>query len=167
MTWLIEQADEDPNWFLRYLTKKGRRRIINDPINGRPYMYRYHLFKNKNEDDEQTGFNIFLHKIVQSDGRHLHDHPWNYATLILKGGYWENTPTGKFWRGPGSIRFNRAKNLHFIRLGSNNVEGRVEEIPCTTLFIRFKKKQDWGFLVNGSWIDSKIYFAGKYYLIEG
>ena len=156
---------EDSNRFLKWMTKIGRRRVITDPLSGKLYMLRYFLLnKNKNEDNEQTKFNIFIHKIFMSDTRHLHNHPWNYITVILSGGYWEHTDKGVFWRGPGSIRFNSAKNLHFLRLGSRNVEGRVEEIPCTTLFIRFKKKQNWGFIVDNQFIDSKVYFAGKFFL---
>lgn len=31
---------------------------------------------------------VFLHCILRPDeDRHLHDHPWNFATLVLKGGY--------------------------------------------------------------------------------
>ena len=46
-------------------------------------------------------FNIFLHKILKSDLGDLHDHYWSYFTIILKGGYWETTENGRFWRGPG------------------------------------------------------------------
>lgn len=119
-------------------------------------MYRYHLFKNKNEDDEQTGFNIFLHKIVQSDGRHLHDHPWNYATLILKGGYTEYTPKGSKVKSPGFFLFRRAKSLHRLVLLNN--------APCWTVFFRFKPKRKWGFIVNDIWIDRRTYHNGKYFL---
>lgn len=156
MGWLIETHEEESHWFLKWLTKKGRRRIINDPVNGRPYMYRYHIFKNKNEDDQQTGFNIFIHKIVQSDGRHLHDHPWNYITVILKGGYKEYTPLGVYNQSPGHVLFRRAKSLHRLELYHNE--------PCWTLFVRFKQKRKWGFIVNGQWIDCKTYHNAKYFL---
>lgn len=154
--WSLEIDPEETSTLLKFLTDKKRRRVILDPITNKLYMLRYFLLnKNKNEENDQTKFNIFLHKIMLSDTRHFHDHPWNYITIILKGGYWENTPTGKFWRGPGSIRFNRAKNLHYLELKN--------ETPCMTLFIRFKARRQWGFIVDNQWIHNKLYFAGKYF----
>ena len=43
-------------------------------------------------------FNILVHKILKSDLGDLHDHYWSYVTIILKGGYWETTENGTFWR---------------------------------------------------------------------
>ena len=80
----------------------GRHRIINDRIDMKPYLERYYLFL---KDRDTFPFNIFLHKFIKSDPDDLHDHPWNYRTLILLGGYWEYTEKGKFWRGPLSYRF--------------------------------------------------------------
>lgn len=35
-------------------------------------------------------FGVFIHKMSAPDpGVHLHDHPWTFLTLILKGGYVE------------------------------------------------------------------------------
>lgn len=149
---------EDSNKFLRWLTKKGRRRIINDPMNGRPYMFRYYIANKNRADDDPANpiFNLFYHKIVQNDPRHLHDHPWWYLTVILKGGYYEITPKGEKWHGPGSVLFRKAKSLHRLVLKDNQ--------PCHTLFFRFKRLRDWGFIVNNMWIAHKLYFSGRYYL---
>ena len=43
----------------------------------------------------------------------------NYATLILKGGYWEHTPEGKFWRGPGHFRYRKSDDLHRLELAKD------------------------------------------------
>ena len=62
---------------------KGRHRIIYDRLSNEPYLERYYLlFK----DRKWFPFNIFIHKILKSDLDDLHDHPWPYFTLILKGG---------------------------------------------------------------------------------
>jgi hypothetical protein len=37
---------------------------------------------------------VKLHHILRSDDdRDLHDHPWSFLSIVLKGGYWEHTPT--------------------------------------------------------------------------
>lgn len=54
--------------------------------NGKPYLFRYFIWKPENKNLGR----IYLHNIVQSDdSRALHDHPWRFTSLILKGGYWE------------------------------------------------------------------------------
>jgi len=88
-------------------------------------------------------FNIFLHQFMRSDDPVFHDHPWKYFTIILRGGYWEHTPNGKFWRGPGHFRFNNG-DYHWIEC--------PEPGKTWTLFFRGRKKKEWGFLVDGQWI---------------
>jgi len=70
----------------------GRKRTIYDRDGKVPYLIRYYVFlKNR----KHFPFNITLHKVLVGDEPTLHDHPWNYATLILKGGYWEHIPLKK------------------------------------------------------------------------
>ena len=95
------------------LEKVGRKRIITDRTDEEPYLERYYLFF---KDRETFPFNIFIHKFLKSDPDDLHDHPWGFRTLILKGGYWEHTEEGKFWRHPGYIGFRSANNLHRVDL---------------------------------------------------
>lgn len=52
--------------------------------NGEPYLIRYTLFKCK-------WFTIKIHHVLISDPAELHDHPWNYISFILWGGYYEET----------------------------------------------------------------------------
>ena len=136
---------------LQLLEKIGRKRIILDRVGNQPYLTRYYLFL---KDRKRFPFNIFLHNFHQSDPDDLHDHPWPYATLILKGGYWEYTPQGKFWRGPGHFRFNSPKSLHRIELDKN-----VKS--CWTLFFPGPQKRDWGFVKKGKWIQHAKYFAQR------
>ena len=40
-----------------------------------------------------------IHKMLDDDhGEGVHNHLCPYITIILKGGYWETTKKGKFWR---------------------------------------------------------------------
>ena len=79
-----------------------------------PFMVRYYLLFRKRP--KWFPFNILLHKILKSDLGDLHDHYWSYITIILKGGYWESTQNGTFWRGPGYIGFRKATDRHSLKI---------------------------------------------------
>ena len=97
------------------------------------YLIRHYLI------NERPKTRVTLHKTLISDTDELHNHPWAWASLILTGGYWEDTPEGKFWRPPGHFRVRKASDLH--RLIVDPKAGTV-----WTLFIMGEKEQDWGFL---------------------
>ena len=79
-----------------------------------PFMIRYYqLFRKR---PSWFPFNILVHKILKSDLGDLHDHYWSYLTIILKGGYWETTENGTFWRGPGYIGFRKASDRHSLKI---------------------------------------------------
>ncbi len=130
---------------------KNRKRVIKDRNTSEPYLVRYYLFL---KDRKNFPFNVTLHKVLKSDEETLHDHPWSYATLILKGGYYENTPKGRLWRGPGHFRYRRSEDLHYLEL-AKDADGN--EIPCWSLFFMGRKATDWGFRVKGNWISHKRY----------
>jgi hypothetical protein len=69
-----------------------RKKIITRE-DGTPYLERTYIVKLKN-------FQICLHKILQSDEDCLHDHPWNFLSIILDGGYWERTTAEQVLEGP-------------------------------------------------------------------
>jgi hypothetical protein len=138
-------------WFLSLLDNVGRKRIVMDRVHDEPYLERYYLFL---KDRKTFPFNIFLHHFLKGDPDDLHDHPWSYATIILKGGYWETTPEGRFWRSPGHFRFCKANTFHRVEL-----EPGVE---CWTLFMPGLQQRDWGFDVNGKWIQHETYLQERY-----
>lgn len=135
---------------LKLLERLGRRRIVMDRVNDEPYLERYYLFL---KDRQRFPFNVFLHKFLKSDPDDLHDHPWPYATLILKGGYWETTPEGRFWRSPGHFRICKANSLHRIELDPS--------VECWTVFMPGPKQREWGFIKNGTWTQWEQYLAGR------
>jgi hypothetical protein len=98
---------------LKLLERIGRKRIILDRESQEPYLTRYYVFL---KERKWFPFNIFLHNFHKSDPDDLHDHPWPFITIILKGGYWEHTPKGKFWRGAGTINWARSTSLHRVEL---------------------------------------------------
>jgi hypothetical protein len=91
---------------------------------------------------------VRIHQILRSDNtRHPHDHPWPYMTVVLKNGYTEvrfdssGNEIGRKWHGPGSIMFRPANSWHLLVLPKGQ--------DAWTLFITFRKKQTWGFNVDG------------------
>jgi len=147
-------------FFLNQLDRLGRKRIVLDRSSNEPYLERYYVFL---KDREKFPFNIFIHKFLKSDPDDVHDHPWPYATLILKGGYWEWIPkfndqgekVGELakWRGPGHFRTCKATSYHRIELDP--------DIECWTLFMPGPQKREWGFLKNNKWIHNEKYIEEK------
>ena len=119
----------------------GRHRVIMDRQDNEPYLERYYLFL---KDRKLFPFNVFLHKFLKSDPDDLHDHPWGYFTFILWGGYYEHTPEGCFWRGPGHFRFCVSESLHRIEVEPG--------VVAWTLFVPFAKTREWGFIKENKWI---------------
>lgn len=148
------------NFFLNFLERIGRKRVVMDRQENEPYLERYYLFL---KDRKKFPFNIFLHKFLKSDPDEVHDHPWSYATLILKGGYWEWIPMfdennklkgeTAVWRGPGSFRISPSNSFHRIEIDP--------DIECWTLFMPGPQKREWGFLVKNKWIPNGDYLKYK------
>ncbi len=145
---------------LKLLEKIGRKRIILDRQSNEPYLERYYVFL---KDRKWFPFNIFIHKFLKSDPADVHDHPWPYASLILKGGYYEWVPqfdsAGKkigeirHWRGAGHFRVCSANSFHRIELDPN--------VECWTMFMPGPQKREWGFLVNNKWIHNEQYLTER------
>lgn len=136
---------------------------------GTPYLIRTYLLKT-------SFFQIVIHKILQSDNDCLHDHPWNFITFILKGGYWEGTTPEQVlqqnesnwfknsnghnatyfrWYGRFSLLFRKAEWKHRLKLQQSNGNGKYEKgvtIPCTALVIMFKRRREWGFFTKSGWV---------------
>ena len=134
-----------------------RKRIIRDRSNDEPYMIRYHLiFREKSnhlERNVSVPFNAYMHKILLSDEPTLHDHPWNWGTFIISGGYYEHTPDGTFWRGPGSWRIQKSTDMHWLELKKNK--------PCRTLFWHGRRTRAWGFQTKEGWMDYRTFFENR------
>ena len=145
---------------LKLLDRLGRKRIVMDRVENEPYLERYYVFL---RERKRFPFNIFLHKFLKSDPDDVHDHPWPYATLVLKGGYWEWIPhfdtvgrkTGEYqvWRGPGHFRVSKARSFHRIELDP--------DITAWTLFMPGPKQREWGFMVRNQWIQWEEYLKQR------
>jgi hypothetical protein len=106
-------------------------------------------------------FNVYLHRFHESDDEAwnvLHDHPWNWISIILTGKYMETKKTENGFsfheRKAGSIRFGKADDAHRVDLIT---DPEVEEI--WTIFITGRRFRDWGFVKDGQWTFWKDYLG--------
>lgn len=148
--------------FESFLTRWVKHELIED-CNHDPYLSRWFLLRTK-------WLYVFIHKFHRSDeDRALHDHPWNYISIILKHGYWEHSEdicpdclghspnwcplVVHCWRclstglikqtrfiKPGSIIWRPATWRHRIELINLG-----EPKQAWTIIFRFRRIRDWGF----------------------
>lgn len=105
-------------------------------------------------------FALFLHKINLDDGdRCLHDHPYNFTSLILRGGYEEivdktnadqlnDYPDVNNW-GVGSLHWMKAERFHRITV--------LNRIPTWTLIFVGRRRRKWGFKTKEGWVPWEDY----------
>ena len=124
-------------WFVTLLSGKPHF-VIGNPLS--PYMLRWWILPRNN------WFGVYLHKFLHDDDdRALHDHPWWFISIMLKGGYEEYIQGKKLEvrrRSVPSIAFRRGCHKHRVVLHRDS-EGR--SIPCWTLVITGPRTRIWGF----------------------
>ena len=108
---------------LKILEKLGRKKVVMDrgPSHpeyclAKPWTARYYLLFRKRP--RWFPFNILIHHILDDDhGVGLHNHPFPYITIIIRGGYWETDKNkNKIWRDRFYVGFRSADNLHRVDL---------------------------------------------------
>jgi hypothetical protein len=131
-----------PRWaFMQHLT-------IPD-AHGEAYLHRLRIVNT-------PWFGINLHDIHLPDtDKDPHDHPWNFVSVVLRGGYGETLYTydtvrsvrSKVWRR-GSIHRMRTRSFHHIH--------KVE--PGTrTLVFTGKRSKAWGFQTRTGFVPWQEY----------
>lgn len=92
-----------------------------------------------------------VHEILRSDDDRVHhDHPFNFCSVVLRGGYTEHRPlydkSGLYvgnsteWISPGRVVFRRYNCYHRLELPSGQT--------AWTLFFTGRYLQKWGFLIH-------------------
>lgn len=149
---------------------------------GSAYMLRWWLFGASRKPDRfgnkqprrPFGYSFYVHCFLRSDDdRALHDHPWNYASLILFGTYDEVLAGHTQRYSAGTLRFGKAETAHRIQLVTQDYEGYhedmalIEKMPWMqmtpkrlpteerivwTLFMCGKWRRDWGFHCPRGWV---------------
>lgn len=99
-----------------------------------PYLDRYYLIRIR-------GRGLFLHRFWRSDVDGVHDHPWDNASLVLRGTYYEESADGTMRAATaGCFRWRQAEVFHRLHVPEGQ-QGRV-----WTLFYHGRRRRGWGFL---------------------
>lgn len=168
-----------PEWFVDRLIARAQRTPY---VHLEGYMNRWWLLPYN-----RTGYAVRVHQFLASDhGRDLHNHPWGYTSVVLRGGYWEETfldeatmclpgtdlclhgdeVRQRRWYGPGSVLVRPADSFHRIELW-RRPDGSEES--CWTLFMTGPQRERrdpehscWGFMVDDVYIPADIYLGDQY-----
>lgn len=122
-------------WFRQLLSGRPHQVIGGDD----PYLLRWYLIP-------RTGWiNVYLHKFMRDDDdRALHDHPWWFVSLVIRGWYYERVhDRGIVSRFAGSIAFRRATHRHQVMLPRE--AGTDRPVPCWTIVVTGPRSRTWGF----------------------
>lgn len=115
-------------------------------------------------------FGVFLHRLGCPDpGEDLHDHPWWFASLILRGGYTELVadahdaagfariadvyPTSK----RGIERTWRLGTIHRLHLTECHRIIELRRTPTWTLILTGPRRRSWGFYPPTGFVDFRDY----------
>lgn len=127
-------------------------------------------------------FSVYIHGIYMPDeDAHLHDHPWNYASLVLKGSFteqtlkynyiesteidqtkedkikikrvWKNAETAEKVVSIFDFITRNAKHFHKIKV--------LHSKSVYTLFFTGRRLRDWGYDVDGTWVSHQDYRLKK------
>jgi hypothetical protein len=112
---------------------------------GKLHFRRWELLKTKK-------FSIWIHGIYAPDNDlHLHNHPWDYMSLVLWGSFLEEDEDS-CCNKRGRFSFSKKKSYKFHKI-SHLFSSKVY-----TLFISYNRDGDnWGYLVDGYFINHKEY----------
>jgi hypothetical protein len=121
---------------------------------GEVYLVRYRLI-------DTPWFGVYLHDIQEPDHDYdPHDHPWNFISVILRGGYIEKVwPMPWVHLGAGSYR---RRWLRWSWLAMDTcLAHRIEEVQPGTwsLILRGKRTRVWGFHTQGGFVPWMEYKA--------
>lgn len=125
------------NWLAQLLSGQPHQIIgANVDGSGQPYLRRWYLIPRN-----RFG-NVYLHQFLRSDeDRALHNHPWWFVSMILRGAYDEITDSSTRRRSAGSIAFRPAKWSHRVQLLPRECS------PCKGTGIGYGK-------VTGGWLET-------------
>lgn len=108
-----------------------------------PYLTRYVLFRT-------PWFGIYVHAIHSPDGdRDPHNHPRQFWSCVLRGGYTEHVTTDGI---KGYPRAHRAGTIHKMHLAMFHGIASLSRRPTWTLLVVGRIRQEWGFMTTAGFV---------------
>jgi hypothetical protein len=99
---------------------------------------------------------LYLHRIDTPDSRStLHDHPWNFTALVLRGGYIERR------LNPRTLDVNEKRRVRWVnRMRTHDAHAimRLLRVPTWTLCLVGPRRRTWGYWerdalgIRGEWV---------------
>lgn len=110
---------------------------------------------------QTPAFAVYLHFIYKpDDDADPHDHPMNFWSLILRGGYveevYETSRQTRTKRLVGTRRWRRG-SIHRMGTGLAHRISRLDQ-RTVTLVLAGPKRQEWGFWTGSGWVPWREYF---------
>lgn len=171
IAWIVSR-ERIADWLVARAMRTPYAPIVKD---GEIYMGRFWLFNpySVGLDGKEVAkykwfpWSIRIHRIHMADrDEHMHDHPWNARTIILRGFYTEAQP---FQYDVGTVGHrlgvSEIRNVRFvgdtraIRFGEYHKIVSIAPEGATTLFISGPYQGTWGFLVDGVKIYWRTYLG--------
>lgn len=147
----------------RLIARVGEARAPDFIIGGHdnPYLLRWFLtpWRRWNSRIATLLPNAYLHQFVRDDDdRALHDHPWAWCSVLLRGSYIEHTIAAggihqHQLRLAPSIKFSGPRRAHRVELQKL----RGNPVPCWTLFVMGPRVRVWGFHCPKGWVDWRTF----------
>lgn len=119
---------------------------------------------------------IRVHHILRADDdEHMHDHPWNARTIVLRGWYREEHPrvsqdsadgeaiciAGLQYPEPRTVFARPRSYTGRVLFGEYHRISEVSPGGVFTLWFTWKYQGTWGFLVDGKKVPYKTYLADR------
>jgi hypothetical protein len=155
----LHSPEPHPWWVLEACRAigHGRHTLIRARHADELYLARFWMHEPRwtNDGEPESGNSCMLHYFARPDDDDaLHDHPWDFETTVLSGGYLECEPPPDWDRGDGGPQHNYATRL--IRAGMSRFH-RADDLhrvaslaPNTwTLMRTGPRKRLWGFHAEG------------------
>lgn len=120
---------------------------------GVAYMTRWRLV-------QTPFFAVYVHRFDAPDpGVDLHDHPWPFATLVVRGGYVEEVADVRCASIPEcwEEKVWRDRSVHTVGLQHAHRITSLLRLPTWTVVVRGRSRREWGFYEPTGWVASTPY----------
>lgn len=172
------------NWLIAYAMRTPYFHLYNP--DGTPYMDRYWLIpfaptKRHGVDQgcyaarwwgnplvwlcQRFGIAVRIHHIQSADlHRDLHDHPWWFVSVVLRGWYVEELMLEKpmffsAWVTKTYVKFRKTGSIAVRTTRDKHTVVNVPYRGVWTLFITGPWRQVWGFYTDEGWVEHAAYNA--------